>query len=63
MDPRSLTEREDYWITLRSKAPMGLNMEDGYLHLVFVYRQVFIWKLDRTYMDNPQSEMIFANSI
>ena len=31
-DPRNLTEREDYWIyTLKTKAPMGLNMEDGLL--------------------------------
>ena len=31
-DPRKPTEREDYWIhTLKTKAPMGLNMEDGLL--------------------------------
>ena len=31
-DPRNPTEREDYWIyTLKTKAPMGLNMEDGLL--------------------------------
>ena len=29
-DPRNPTEREDYWIhTLKTKAPRGLNMEDG----------------------------------
>ena len=29
-DPRDPTEREDYWIhTLKTKAPRGLNMEDG----------------------------------
>ena len=31
-DPRNPTKREDYWIyTLKTKAPMGLNMEDGLL--------------------------------
>ena len=29
-DPRNPSEREDYWIhTLKTKAPRGLNMEDG----------------------------------
>ena len=29
-NPRNPTEREDYWIhTLKTKAPRGLNMEDG----------------------------------
>ena len=29
---RNPTEREDYWIyTLKTKATMGLNMEDGFL--------------------------------
>ena len=31
-DPRDPTEREDYWIyTLKNKAPVGLNMENGFL--------------------------------
>ena len=31
-DLRDPTEREDYWIyTLKTKAPVGLNMEDGFL--------------------------------
>ena len=31
-DPRNPTKREDYWIyTLKTKAPMGLHMEDGLL--------------------------------
>ena len=30
-DPRAPTKREDYWIhTLKTKAPMGLNVEGGY---------------------------------
>ena len=30
-DPRAPTKREDYWIhTLKTKAPMGLNLEGGY---------------------------------
>ena len=30
-DPRAPTKREDYWIhTLKSKAPMGFNVEGGY---------------------------------
>ena len=30
-DPRALTKREDYWIPiLKTKAPMGLNVEGGY---------------------------------
>ena len=33
-DPRNPTEREDYWIyTLKTKEPMGLNMEDVFLDL------------------------------
>ena len=32
-DPRDPTEREVYWIyTLKTKAPMGLNMENGFLY-------------------------------
>ena len=31
-DPRNPVEREDYWIyTLKTKAPMGFNMENGLL--------------------------------
>ena len=31
IDPRTPTKREDYWIhTLKTKAPMGLNVEGGY---------------------------------
>ena len=31
-DVRNPTERKDYWIyTLKTKAPMGLNIEDGFL--------------------------------
>ena len=31
IDPRAPTKREDYWIhTLKSKAPMGFNVEGGY---------------------------------
>ena len=30
-DPRATTKREDYWIhTLKTKAPIGLNVEGGY---------------------------------
>ena len=30
-DPRAPTKREDYWFhTLKTKAPMGLNVEGGY---------------------------------
>ena len=30
-DPREPTKREDYWIhTLKTKAPMGINVESGY---------------------------------
>ena len=30
-DPRAPTKHEDYWVhTLKTKAPMGLNVEDGY---------------------------------
>ena len=30
-DPRAPTKCEDYWIhTLKTKAPMGLNVEGGY---------------------------------
>ena len=30
-DPRAPTKREDYWIhTLKTKAPMRLNVEGGY---------------------------------
>ena len=29
-DPRNPTKREDYWIhTLKTKAPLGINVEDG----------------------------------
>ena len=31
-DVRNPTERKDYWIyTFKTKAPMGLNIEDGFL--------------------------------
>ena len=31
-DPSNPSEREDYWIyTFKTKAPIGLNMEDGFL--------------------------------
>ena len=34
-DPRVPTKREDYWIhTLKTKAPIGLNVEGGYWALI-----------------------------
>ena len=59
-----LKEKVSEYITF--KEPRGLIVFNGFWDLqreVFIYRHVFIWNLDETYMDTPQSGMIFVISI